>query len=517
LAQHINAKNIVSINVIPISIGERTTLNKFSPINFNAGKIVSLSAGNTGLQSTGTITRTAQLIIPGKFSLEHDTQKNDRFLKDLAFLFPLYKLKTSTDENDPEKIIADAIKNNKLEFISKIDDFDLGLIKDGNFRFRAPNLSDEEKLKKFKERVYAYTKKLSENNYYRVTQLKDKISEAILNKSDLPLKMANDNQTLHINNLLAPYLNGDYKVVENNMALDSLGFILLKSKRSNKLVLFSLTTLNGDAKYDKNTTFAEVEYLKMLLFFHHYYDELDLDFNKIKNLIPLNVEGFQARYFDVNKIQKQYFDLLSSKGITPKLNISNFLNLTDRAVIEMQEAVMNLESTSVEKIVLKYGEDYQGMELYKLKQIHKELADAFPELKKKTFGSEIDFKSRLEYVYAILSSLIVAKSGDIPEGDFMQMRNFAIGFSDFKSLLAAFYADEQADYDKTGKRILGIIGGLKTNTPDRIGSVDLQNINKMITGANSNIRHKMYKQSTTIAEFTYEFFKKINYSNLSQN
>ena len=55
----------------------------------------------------------------------------------------------------------------------------------------------------------------------------------------------------------------------------------------------------------------------------------------------------------------------------------------------------------------------------------------------------------------------------------MHMRDWSISFPDVRSLFSALYTHKQEEYDDSGKRVLGLMGGLMLSTPDKIASNDL--------------------------------------------
>ena len=77
-----------------------------------------------------------------------------------------------------------------------------------------------------------------------------------------------------------------------------------------------------------------------------------------------------------------------------------------------------------------------------------------------TTKPELNFNDSLEVIFALLQVAILSKEGIEPTGDFRDLSKYSIGFSDFKSLIAAIYTKDIEEYDKTGKKIQGIVGGL---------------------------------------------------------
>jgi hypothetical protein len=61
------------------------------------------------------------------------------------------------------------------------------------------------------------------------------------------------------------------------------------------------------------------------------------------------------------------------------------------------------------------------------------------------------------------------------------------------------------------------MGGLIVNTPDKIASNDIRNINRAIATTNNRIGQVYFEQSTKLGELTRKFFDDINFSKLDQN
>ena len=523
LGQYINIKNISSLNIIPIEIGSLGVNKKFTSLNTRFSKIVSRSGENIELQlPNGKMSLKAEKFIPSKFNVTYDPERRDKLIADLGLVFPNYKIKTTSERNDPKSIIDKAITKDKFEFFSEIDDESLGLVKGKNYKFPIIGLTKEQIILGFTKVVEEYTDKLKQTGNYKLIQLKDKIASAINNPTNRTIEIkGSDTQTIFINKLLKPFVNGNYQVLENVDELTALGFIVLKNKANNQLVVMSMTANQSYASYSNQLDYNDVEYIKTILFLNNFYDELNLGFNKISHIIPFNLEAEQSPSKSLENMFKLYFDIMQNKKLPNRLsyaeNVIPIESTSSQAVKENLALYDEADKEDVSRILLQFGPDYQSMELYKLKVIHKEFANTYPELKQRAMSPEISFNDKKEYIYALLSTLILVKSGETPVGDFIGMKDFSISFTDFKSILASLYTETQEKYDSAEKKILGLIGGLKTITPDKVGSKDLQNINIAISGANSHIRHDMYKQSADIAMLTKKFYKEIGYSSTSQN
>ncbi|MGV8961965.1 MAG: hypothetical protein ACOH2V_01110 [Candidatus Saccharimonadaceae bacterium] len=261
--------------------------------------------------------------------------------------------------------------------------------------------------------------------------------------------------------------------------------------------------------------------MKVYAFINTYFDELKMDRNKIE---AIEVFDLQQGVVFLGKTYEEEYDkfagLMKNKGLPIRLkklqNLPNIIDTSRDALRNALRVTSGPDKKAVEEILTPIMNQFTDASSQKLLEVQAALRIKFPRLIQNTL-KELSFNDEVEYIYALVSTIIIMKKNLIPHGDFIKMKDFAISFADFKSVFQSLYTDKQEDYDKTGMKIQGIIGGLSTVTPDKVPSADLRNINILINSGNSFVRRDYYKQSTVLNSLTRQYFKDIGYTVTAQN
>ena len=306
-----------------------------------------------------------------------------------------------------------------------------------------------------------------------------------------------------------------------------MGLILLQSKKTGQINVLSLSINQFLANsHIPGMNYGDLEYMKTLLFINQFKKELLPSSNsKLGEIIVYNPESGDSYYNTVIKEYDMFRNRMSEKNMENKLKLSkdNILGVEDVALYNLDVTLRSFRSSEQEEekihkiFSLFENAEVAQMELDRLVEVQKSFLDEFPAYKEKSLKPEINFDDPKEMLLAMLQVAIVTKSKAALSGDFVGLSEMSLGFSDFKSLVAAIYSKEQAKYNKQGKRIQGIVQGLVWTTPDWVASTDLRNINRIMSTANSHIGEKMLKATEVLSSLTNEYYDKIHFSEQSRN
>lgn len=527
LGQYIDIKD-ASLNIIPIKVGGIDENDKININNLLLEQTKNRLSEETGygLLTTGKLYNTARKLIPEKTKLNRDTKRVDNIVTDLKVLFPEYYIKTEAKEYDEETLLDKVIQQNGLQV--EYEDFKheklrnnrVSLSKKVGDRFK----TEKELREEYRPIVKEYISFAKETKNRNVIQLREKIVQAITNKGATIELLSKQDQVI-LNAIVANYINGDYKVIGDSEELTSLGLILLQNTRYGSYVLLNISAHNQNASYNNDLLYSDLDFIKGMMFFNHAKDELELDINKIEDIVTFNLQGKQVPPKDLDEKYRLFSNEVGkNKLLINNLKESNIIELDKRAVIDLKNAQRNAfdRLTGTDKEALKevldgYTEDFNDISLHKLKQLSKRFTSKFSQLAGKGYKDGFDYDNKIEALFGYLQILILIKSGQVPVGDFMGLVDFNIQFSSFKDLFAGLFSNKIDTFDKKNRRIGTIIEGLKTITPDKVGSKDLQNINIMISETNSFVRQAFNKESTKIGGWTRKLYKAINYGKFQQN
>ena len=223
-------------------------------------------------------------------------------------------------------------------------------------------------------------------------------------------------------------------------------------------------------------TYGDLEYLKTYLFLNEFKDTLfpGNSVGKIGQIVIYNPVSSQVFAPDSFSKFRMFTDLMHQK------NMSNELKLTSDDISGIQDTALEVLETNlrkykgsdkeyIDKVFQNFRDtDLNTIDLDQLLSIQKELyqSPAFSGYKDRTFKDGLNFDDPKEVLFALLQVAIASKSDMTLAGDFQRMSKFSLGFSDFKSLIAALYTDTPERYDKEGRKIQGLVQGLLWTTPD---------------------------------------------------
>lgn len=525
LGQYDDMSN-TSLNIISLGIGSSTN-GKMNSNNIKYDSIVNLMSDDTkGLRKGGMLTEIVNKIIPQATKVLIDPERESDFLADLNILIPGYEIKTSSAQYDVDKMVQNAIdhKNFTLRnFFSNSDDLTSKMEKVGyelqsNGLFTHDFKAGENQEETFRKAAEVFSEYGLEHKNNNLVSLRNAVETAIT--SGESIKWNNDKTRTTLNNLFMGYINGGYRVINDIPELDDLGLILLQNKSDNKYTFLSISSSNPLARYDNNLIHGELEYMKVFLFMNKFKDELNLGSNKIQSIKVYNLSNDAMFSRSYDSMFDKFQDRMKSKGIdlniTKSISTPNIIDVAEDSIRDVLRNYSGDNKTEVDKIFEPFTDPYKEFSYQELVQIQKDMRRKFPQLQQETLSS-ISFGNNIEYLYGCLSSLILYKASMIPEDDYFNLKNYAVGFNNFKTILNPLFTDKEYDYDKEGNRNIDPMGGLMTVVPDKVPSQDLLNINNIISSANTFVREMTYKESTDIAFATRKYYKAIGYTPTEQN
>ena len=265
--------------------------------------------------------------------------------------------------------------------------------------------------------------------------------------------------------------------------------------------------------------YGDLEFMKSMLFVNYFKKELlPSSSDKLGEIIVYNPESTQSYYRNTMDKFDEFRDRMNLKGKTLTFDENNIEGIENVALYNLDANVRAFSGPEKSEIESLFGDtDLNTADFSRLMEIQRGFLDLYKDYKTKLMTPELNFTDPKEVLYALLQSAIIAKSGMDLAGDFQNMSKYSCGFSDFKSLMAALYTHDQAEYDKLGRKIQGLTGGLAFATPDNVRSRDLRNINKIISTGNAHIGEKMVKESELIHELTNKYYADSNFSKFDQN
>lgn len=545
LGQHVPISGS-ELNIISIVVGDYNQDNKLELKNLRLEPIRNRLADESGkpLQivnkdlssdyipgklTLGKMYILARRLIPESKKMDYNTERSDKIKNDLSLIFPDYNSKIKKSKLDVETELKKAIRSDG--FYSIYSDFvHEGAIIGKNGWIGIDSKTKDGRLKTLSERetelrtiIEHYITFVNNNEDQLVSRLRNSISQAIQNQSLNKIDMSNPQESLFVRGIINRYVNGDYILVGNSEELTSLGLILLQNVRRGSYIIISVTSNNLLTNYDDNYSVEDIEIIKSLIFFNNFKSELQLDLNKIEDIEVFNIYNKKSKLKTLDNVFEKYKEALSSKVIVNNLSDKSFLNFKERAeelvrqehrraFIELPES----DKIAIQEIFDKYDEASSNLSLFQLKDIVKSLIKLYPELEQKTFVTGFDFNSPIERLFAYIQVLLLAKAEIIPEGDFDRLNNYNIRFSNMRTFVSGLFSKDINTYDKNERKLGSLIEGLKTTTPDKVKSKDLQSINGIINGTNNRIGNKIIYESNLLNKFTEKYYKDINYNVVSE-
>ena len=479
------------------------------------------SENHSGLGGEGKFTREANLILPRKIMVDFDPERVEKLKNDLHQLIPDFKIETGIDDFDVKKLMDKARERYKKEKVWKFynNSSEVPGLKEG--------IVEAETEELLQRQIELYVKHTSKQINRNVSILKDSITSAIKNKTRVKTNAFDIEKDITVNHLLFEFLNGEWDVIHDIPEALAMGLIILKNKNTGNVNVISLTSnaLYADSNIENNM-YGDLEYLKTFLFINEFKKELfPGGSGKLAQIIVYNPINKQSFYVNALSKYNSFNKRMYKQGLDKKLSLksTDVLKIEDIALYNLNVNFRNFSGTEQEKETIdslfsKFeGVNLADIDLQILLDIQKEFYETFPEYKLKSTSTEINFSDQKEMIAALLNVAISSKNGMELSGDFQNLSTYSLGFSDFRSLVAALYTNKQSEYDKTGKKIQGILGGLVWVTPDWAPSKDLKNINKIMSTANQHIGEWMVNVSEKIYTNTKEYYNKIKFSETEQN
>lgn len=517
LGQHINIDS-TQLYVIPIQLRE---LGNPEMLFFDG--IKSRSAGNISeLGIGGTMTNLANKLIPRKVFVDYDEDRENKFKNDLSLLIEDYQIRTNVKDYDFDSIIAKAEDTYRrtgewksiYNEYEDIEELEKGII-------TATNKKElETKIKTYISRSLVEINK-------DVAKLRNALIGSIQN--DQPIKTTSSKSESSIdlitNKLFYEYKHKEWEVIDNIPEAVPLGMIVLRNKRTGILNLVSVSVNNFFASSNiEGMSYGDLEYLKTFLFLNNLKkDLLPSNNDKLGEIIVFNPKTGTSHPANILKKFRDFSDRMYKVGLGSSLNLteSNILPIENMAIYTLDRTLRTYNESDKELVTqvtsLFQNSDLDKIDLDQLKALQKEFLDTFEQYKGKTMDTNLNFDDPKEMIFAFIQSAIIAKSQSDVSADYQRLSKYSANFSDFKSLIAAFYTKNQQQYDKEQRRIQGLVQGLAFTTPDMVKSKDLRNINKIMSEGNQKIGEKMLKQSGKIQVLTDEFYKEVDFGRVGQH
>jgi hypothetical protein len=190
--------------------------------------------------------------------------------------------------------------------------------------------------------------------------------------------------------------------------------------------------------------YGDLEYMKTFIFLNEFKKELFPSLNdKLGEIILYNPikDAMPTYYQPTLKEFRNFQKLVSPKGLTISLNEQNILGIEDVALLNLNSSIMYYSRSRKQEIqgIFRPIEnvDLASIEIDTLLKIQKELFEQFPEYRARSISPEINFNDEKEMLFATLQVAIITKRQSDISGDFQNMSEFGLEFSNFKSLISA--------------------------------------------------------------------------------
>lgn len=530
LGQYIDVSRS-SLTVLPIQTGLLVN-GKLNPNLFTFGSETDRSGDpEAGLMfGDGRLFKIANRFIPDYVHIRTDEERANRILGAITDLMPNYSVKTTYRKYDREKLIQSILS--KAYFSVNTEDMsqfkkssyplDSEIFDAGTDRFTVKDImkySEEERQSLAEQAADTFLDFLTNKETRNVTQLKAAIVAALNAGDASKLGIENEDQKRQVIHALQPYLNHQYSLIESVPELDSLGVIILKNSQTGQLVPISISARNFLGKYNEKYSYLDTEYFKVFTILNEMYDELRLRMNKLQDIVILDFDQGVNKSKDIRSVFLEYKKLAANKLYHLNLNEENdlptFGETTMRAINGILRTYDGEEKEKIYNIFQIIQGNIEDASVEQLRVVERQMAKHFG-YENKTFKSTADFRRPSDYIYALVKSLLLTRYGIAPEGDVTGLRDYALKYHDFFGVLKAFYSEDITEYNKAQEKVLGVVGGLKTITPDKIASKDLFEINKIITGSVSLMRHEIAHLGAQVRSDTSEYYADIHYTSAEQ-
>lgn len=510
LGQHINIDR-TQLYIVPISISGLQNPTKIRLEDFENRTIDTLTPDSK-------ISRISDKLIPRKFFPKHDDVKIEAIKEKFNKLIPNYEIKTEIEDDNIDTIMKNAEKRfNKEGVWKKYNGFEgIEGLKKG--------WVEETDRGEFERKMLLYVAHVQTMQNRGTSTIREAINSAIATNQSFKTSKYNVERDQVINHLLQQYFNDDWEVMNSIPESISLGIILLRNIKTGVINVFNLS-VNQFKFTHKETglTVGEIEMMKVMLFLNEFRDHLFPNTSfKLGEIITFNPREGSNHYDPSLETFERFKDVMARSGLSGEVKISekNILGTEDIALLNLKNAFQHYVGKEAENLgkILNIFEDRHLSEIDKEKliKVRNEFLIKYPEYKKLTIKPELNFNDPLEIIFSLLQVAILSKEGIDPTGDFRDLSKYSLGFSDFKSLISSIYSKDVQQYDKVGKKIQGVVGGLAWTTPEWVQSKDLRQINGLISTGNSIIGERITKFSEKMWAYTEDFYNAIGYNRLNQ-
>lgn len=247
-----------------------------------------------------------------------------------------------------------------------------------------------------------------------------------------------------------------------------MGLILLKNRKTGVVNVISMSINQFKAESNiPGKNYGDLEFLKTFLFINKFKSELlPSSTDKLGEIIVYNPESGDSVYGNATSKFVEFRNRMNEVGMQDQLKLKedNILGIENAAMYNLDVALRSYSGKDKEDINVLFNTfnntNLEQIDLTRLLEIQKMFYDKYPSYKEKSLKPDMNFDDEREMLLAMLQVAIITKSQMELTGDFQDMTTFSLGFSDFKSMIAAIYTKDRAEYDKTGKKIQGIVQGL---------------------------------------------------------
>ena len=462
LGQHINVDQ-TQLYVIPIwinNLGNPNVINMHPFSNRNAIK-------GSSLNTVGGITEKANKILPRKVVTAYDPERTEKLKDKLNGLLEGYEIQTDIEDYSVDKIMANARKRYDKEKVwKKYNNYE-------NIEGLAKGYMEANSEEEFRGMIEKYVAHVKLQVNRNVSILKDSIISAI--KTNQPIKTSSYDtaKDTTINHLLTEFLNDDWDIVSEIPEATAMGLVILKNRINGNINIISMSInqfyAQSKIKGTESKLYGDLEYYKTMLFVNEFRSELfPGNQGKLGQIIIFNPRNNQSYYRNIFDKYKEFKELMFAKGMEKdlKLKEEDVPGIEDITMYTLDTNLRKFngsdqEKADIERIFTPIRDTNLDLaDLNVLIDIQKAFFDTYPDYKSKSLDPKVNFTDDKEVLLALLQVAIISKSKINPTGDFQNLSKFSLGFSDFYSLLKALYTEDQAMYDKDGRRIQGLVQGL---------------------------------------------------------
>lgn len=514
LGKHIRVDQ-TRLYVIPVFMSTLANPNNLHLEELEDRKV----ALGSGLRIDGDIDKKANRLIKKGVFVDYDPDRINGIKNDLNHLIPNFEVKTNLEDINIDDVMLNAKKRFDREGVWR---------KWNNFK-GIEGLEDKAYFEgateeEFREKAEIYVAHAKSQITRSTSILKDAMISAIKNNQPINTGSFDSQKDITNNHLLKEYLNEEWDVINNIPEASPMGLILLKNRKTGVVNVISLSINQFKAESNiKGKNYGDLEFLKTFLFLNKFRSELlPSSTDKIGEIIVYNPASGDSVYGNAMPKFSEFVDRMHEVNMQDQLKLkeSDILGIENAAMYNLDVALRSYSGKDKEDINVIFNlfnnTNLEQIDLDRLLDIQKIFYDKYPSYKEKSLKPDMNFDDEREMLLAMLQVAIITKSQMDLSGDFIGMTKYSLGFSDFKSMLSAIYSKDRAEYDKTGKKIQGIVQGLVWTTPDWVRSADLRNINRIIATTNEHIRQRMLDVSEDINILTTELYSKIGYSKTSQ-